>query len=160
MILIKGIMDPLISLASKKVINLKVAAECLEKLIEASVVYVPVQLIPSATRRYTNKKLEVYFLGAVYSNKEKALEKIPKHLKPEEFQILKYHLNPSFPIDMIYLFETDTLPLVTNDSEYFQEMYSFYSKCVTCRFNDGIKEEKLLTLCSYEVDKGSLYALE
>ncbi len=132
-------MDPLVSLAAKKAINLKLAPECLEKLIEAAVVYVPVQLI-NCCNKGLHRIFDVCHINVVFSSEEKA----PKGLK-----LLKYYLNPSYPIDSVYMFDTNTFPFVTNDKEYFKQMYNFYSECNRCIHS---KEFCDFTFCKYKVD--------
>lgn len=144
-------MDSLLSLASKKVIQHKLASDCLEKLIEKAVVYVPVQLIK--TNQKTIKRLDTYFLGAVYSTEEKAYKNISKTLKPENFKLLKYYLNPNFSIEKVFVFDTNDIPFVSNDAEHFKEMYAFHDRCNRCKCKEKINSEGFLSVFTFEVDK-------
>src|SRR5438552_124763 len=117
-----------------KIINQQIPIECLEKLIQKAVVYV---IINKRKINYGSSSRDYDFesTGDVYSTEDRENSRIKEYEKEnyyreledwKEYEIMKYYLNPLFPITKVYIADTDGLPLVTNDKEYFMEMYEFY----------------------------------
>jgi len=147
-----GSPETLTKLCTKEIIQKELPVECLEKLVNQAVVYVPIQK-NKAYQSDKGKILETYFLGAVFSTMEKATGAIPKGKEDQVF-ILKYYLNPVIRTVEVYVFDMDTIPFVTNDFQYFKEMWEIHKRCNKCYGLDD------LTLFTYQVDSVKTLRME
>jgi len=116
----------------KEILKNGLPKECIDHLENNSVVYLPVKIM--RWKFHEELRTVMCLIDFPCTDRNRLERSIPK--ERIDIRIIKYHLNMSKSNKYVYLFDTEGLPFVTNDVDYFLEMYSFHKEFFHCE-DDG-----------------------